>query len=209
MPAPESIPERLKRYRLDRFVKTLPTLPRSHGDIRFDPSRDDVKQFYVHVPVQSLADLKLWMGYPNEQYAHPKQEGRPTPGVDPPVQTRHVGLTVGPADEAVVEAAEHHVLFGYVDDSLLADPFWSSIVNGLLQRVPRIPIVLAENLVVPDGTTVTLANTPTAFFDRVTVYGSGSIRFLSDCKLIANTFEVLPAPSVSDGPGTTTTHTKR
>ena len=201
MPAPahiaETPQERLKRYRLDRFVTTLPTLPPAHGDVDFDPARDDLKGFYVQVPVKTLDDLKTWIGAPNDE--HPEHtagsKGR---------QIQEVGPAAELMDEAVIAAAERHVLFGRVDDAMLSDSFWSSIVNGLLGRISQISILIAQDLVVPDKTMVRIANTPTAYFHRVTVYGSGTIRFLSNCKLICETFERLPAPSTPGGPGTTT-----
>jgi hypothetical protein len=46
-----------------------------------------------------------------------------------------------------------------------------------------------QDLVVHDGQTVTISNTPTAFFDNVTVYGTGLLDFQGNCKLIAETVE--------------------
>ena len=201
MPAPERIAETpqelLKRYRLDRFVTTLPKLPPAHGDVDFDPARDDLKGFYIQVPVKALDDLKLWIGTPNEEHAGHAAvaKGRATQQAGPAPELM---------DEAVISAAEHHVLFGRVDDALLSDSFWSGIVSGLLDRISQISILIGQDLVVPDKTMVRIANTPTAYFHRVTVYGSGTIRFLSNCKLICETFEMLPAPSTPGGPGTTT-----
>jgi hypothetical protein len=193
----ETPQERLKRYRLDRFVTTLPKLPPPHGDIDFDPARADLKGFYILAPVKTLDDLKLWIGSPNDEHAAHTAASRGRP-------LSQVGPAPALLDDAVIAAAEQQVLFGRVDDALLSDPFWSGIVSGLLRRYSQIPILIAQDLVVPDRTTVRIANTPTAFFHRVTVYGSGTIRILSDCKLITETFEVLLAPSTSGGPGATT-----
>src|SRR5207237_435731 len=136
MPASERIAEtpqeRLKRYRLDRFVTTLPTLPPAHGDVDFDPARDDPHGLHIQAPVQTE-----------------ESKGR---------QIQQVGPAAELMDEAVIAAAERHVLFGRVDDAMLSDSFWSGIVSGLLGRISQISILIAQDLVVPDKTMVRIAN---------------------------------------------------
>jgi hypothetical protein len=176
--------QRLRDYRLDRFVTTLRELPETQEDIDFDPGNPDVRQFYVRAPVESLDDLKLWTGAPNDRLD--------------PQWTHHLKCVSVPApqtikdtefDPQLVADAEYNVRFGYVDDKLLSNAFWKLIAEGLLERWRTINILLLEDLVVYDGQTVTLSNTQTAFFRKVTVYPTGVINFQDDCKLVADTIE--------------------
>jgi hypothetical protein len=195
--SPESVEERLKAYGLDRFVKTLPTIAPTHDDIHFDPGRNDVKQFYIHVPVESLADLKLWTGLPNDHIDHSKYRNH-LKRVDEPVLTSVVGAEIlKVVDQQVVADAEFNLLFGYVDQELLRNPFWMAVAHGLLERVKDLHILHLQDLVVHDGQRVTISSTPTAFFQTITVYGSGVIDFRSGCKVIADTISHVPFPVVT------------
>jgi hypothetical protein len=191
LPIPEDPQERLKHYRLDRFVKTLPALPRSKGDIYFDPKREDVKQYYVRVPVESLADLKLWTGVPNDHIDHLRhwQHLRSVPS--PSIAKGRDDEMLRELGDAALADAEYNILHGFVDDVLIEDPHWGAIVRGLLERMQFINILTIDHLVVQDGQRVTISNTPTAYINRVTVYGSGSIVFASRCKLISDMIEHL------------------
>ncbi len=206
VPFPEGPQERLRHYRLDRLVTTLPTLPRVRGDIHFDPAREDVKQFYLQAPVQSLEDLKLWIGLPNDHVDHTRYWQHLRTVAVPPVSARPGNAVLNDLPPQVIADAEHNVLFGFVDEVLLADPFWKAIATRLLER-KHVAILHAADLVVDDGQSVTISNTPTAFFNRVTVYGSGSIILRNDCKLIADTVEHLPAAAGPMGIGSGGTHT--
>jgi hypothetical protein len=184
LPDAEGMAERFREYRLDRFGTTLREFPDTQADIPFDPANPDVRQFYVRAPVESLDDLKLWTGVPNDRLE--------------PTWTSHLKCVTVPAPQTVkqtaldpqlVADAEHNILFGYVDDKLLSNAFWRLIADGLLERWRTINILLLQDLVVNDGQTVTLSNTQTAFFRKVTVYPTGVIKFRDDCKIIADTIE--------------------
>jgi len=184
LPDAEAMAERIREYRLDRFATTLPEFPETQADIDFDPENPDVREFYVRAPVESLDDLKLWTGAPNDRLE--------------PTWTDHLKCVSVPApdtikgtvlDPQLVADAEHNVRFGYVDDKLLSNAFWRLIANGLLERWRTINILLLQDLVVYDGQTVTLSNTQTMFLRKLTVYRTGVIRFEDDCKLIADTIE--------------------
>jgi hypothetical protein len=200
-PDPQSIQERLEQYGLYRFVQTLPTLAPSYDDIHFDPACEDVKQFYLHVPVESLADLKLWTGLPNDHIDHTKYKNH-LKQVKVPTLAAQVGPEILQVVEPqVITDAEHNLLFGYVDDQLLRNPFWMAVAHHLLERNSSIYILHLMDLVVQDGQTVRISNTPTAFFRKVTVYGSGLIDFHGDCKLIADTVEHIPTPILGGDDG--------
>lgn len=192
-PSPDPI-ERLKFYRLDRFVSTLPTLPPTRGDLVLDPKRDDCKKYYARVPVESLDDLKLWLGFPNDHIDHRRHwqhlKHVPVPHVDP--RRQKGGDVLGHVPKQTIEDAEHNVLHGYTDADFLAHPFWSAIVKRLLDRWRFLDILTIADLVVSNGDTVTISGTPTAYFNRVTVHGSGRIVFDSNGKLIADTIEHIP-----------------
>jgi hypothetical protein len=195
--APEGVEERLKAYGLHRFVKALPTMEPTHDDIPFDPARNDVKQFYLHVPVESLADLKLWTGLPNDHIDHTKYRNH-LKRVKEPALTSVVGSEIlDVVEQQVVADAEFNLLFGYVDEELLRNAFWMAVAHGLLERVKDLHILHLQDLVVQDGQRVTISNTPTAFFQTITVYGSGVIDFRSGCKVIADTISHVPFPVVS------------
>jgi hypothetical protein len=190
LPDAEGMAQRLRDYRLDRFATTLQVLPETREDIDFDPDNPDVGKFYVRAPVQSLDDLKRWTGIPNDDIDHSKYTSHlkcvTVPGL---------GTVKGTElDPQLVADAEHNVRFGYVDDKLLSNAFWKLIADGLLQRWRTINILMLLDLVVYDGQTVTLSNTQTAFFRKVTMYPRGVISFQDDCKLIADTIENLASP---------------
>jgi hypothetical protein len=184
VPASESIEQRLRQYRLDRFVTTVGSLSPTHEDIYFNPARDDVKQYYVEVPVESLDDLKLWTGIPNDQIDHAKYRSH-LKMVRVPTLTSVVGReilkVVAPED---IAAAEFNLLFGHVNDELLRNDFWMAVAHGLLERMTSIHVLVLEELIVHDGQTVTVSNTPTAFFGNLITQGTGLVKFLCDCKLI-------------------------
>lgn len=186
---PEDPGERLKYFRLDRLAQTLPTLPRGKGDMQFDPGRDDAKQYYLRAPVASLDDLKLWMGLPNDHVDHARNWQHLRPVAVPWVAEGKGEAPLRGVRQETVADAEYDVLHGFVDDVLLQHEFWREIVRGLLDRHRFIDILALDELIVEDGQRVTIANTPTAYFNRVTVYGSGSIVFKNSCKLIADTIE--------------------
>ena len=81
-----------------------------------------------------------------------------------------------------------------MDDKLLSNAFWRLIADGLLERWRMVNILCLLDLVVYDGQTVTLSNTQTAFFRKVTLYGSGILSLQSDCKIITDTFEHIASP---------------
>jgi hypothetical protein len=183
--------ERLKFYRLDRFVKELPKVPPVKRDMHFDPNRADVKQFYIRVPVESLADLKLWMGFPNDHIDHLRY-WQHLKSVPVPLPNGRKQDVLADVPRQVIANAEHNVLCGFVDEVLLAHPFWKAIADGLLGRFQQIYILCLGDLIVEDLQTVTFSNTPTGYFNTVKVFGSGSIVLQNPCKLIANVVEYVP-----------------
>jgi len=206
---PSELRDWLREYRLDRHIKTWPTSSPPKGDLWFDPDRDDVKQYYVRVPVESLADLKAWMGAPNNT-AHGGERPDKTQATASASGGRQPApIITAASDDATVRAAERHVLFEDVDERMLGDPFWSGIVSGLLSRWREIPMLVLSSLVVFDDMTVRISNTPTALFDGVKIYPTGHLRFLNDCKLICRTFEMVPPKPTSPVGDVTTTYTTR
>ncbi len=187
-PTPEETQARLRLYKLDRFIKTLPSLPDVQG-LRLDPARDDVKQFYARVPVESLDDLKLWMGWPNDHVDHAKHWQHLRTVAVPPLLDRRSGDVLADVPPVTIANAEYNLLSGYVDPSLLSNAFWGAIASRLQDRYRNVWVLFASDLVVKDGDTVTISNTQTAFFNRVTMYGSGTVRLESDCKIIASIVE--------------------
>lgn len=187
----EGAQEHLERYGLDRFISVLPTMPATEEDIRFDPSDVQTQKYYLAAPVRSLDDLKLWMGIPND-HIDPTQPSDHLPCVNvPPVASIDV---LKQLDTQVFADAEYTLLFGYVDDDMLSNPFWGAVAEGLLGRFQSLSILALQDLIVHDGQTVVFSNTPTAYFNKVTVYPSGTLDFQSDCKLIAHTVEhIVPA----------------
>jgi hypothetical protein len=187
----EGAQEHLKRYGLDRFISVLPTVPPIVEDTHFDPSNAEAAKFYLTAPVTSLADLKLWTGIPNDHIDHAQYTDH-LPCVNaPPIASIDALKEI---DAQVIADAEYTLLNGYVDDELLSHPFWGAVAAGLVGRVPSLPILTLLDLIVNDGQTVVLSNTPTAYFNRVTVYGSGTLDFQSDCKMIAQTFKYIDSP---------------
>jgi hypothetical protein len=190
LPDAKGMAERLRDYRLDRFVTTLPELPDTQEDIHFHPDNPDVRKFYVRAPVESLDDLKLWTGIPNDYIDHSAHtEHLKCVTVPHPDTIKGSGL-----DPQLVSDAEHNIRFGYLDDKLLSHAFWRLIADGLLERWRMINILCLLDLVVYDGQTVTLSNTQTAFFRRVTLYGTGILSLQNDCKIISDTFEHIASP---------------
>ena len=182
--------ERLREYHLDQFVTKLPFLPEKTGDILFEPDDPELGEFYVRAPVESLDDLKLWTGIPNDFIDHSKHREHLRC-----VTVPHVDTIKGTAlDPALVADAEYNILFGYVDETLLSNPFWKLITNGLLERWRTINILCGLDLVVSDGQIVTLANTQTAFFRKITMYPRGIFRLQNDCKIIVDTIEHIASP---------------
>jgi hypothetical protein len=187
---PSDIQDWLREHRLARHIKWPTTPPVTKNDPHFDPEHDDVKHHYVRVPVESLADLKAWIGIPNakqplDEKGHPAQATHDSSRQPAPIVTGSTG-------DDTVRAAEFHVLREEVDDRMLGDAFWGGIIRELLGRWREVPMLVIPSLVVPDGTTARFSNTPTALFDTVTVYGTGSLRFLTSTKLICRTFELRP-----------------
>jgi hypothetical protein len=178
---------------LDRYISALPTMPPIERDIHLDPSDDDAAKYYLTAPVTSLADLKLWTGIPNDHIDHTQHTDH-LPCVKAPALASIDALKQVDAD--VIADAEYTLLNGYVDDKLLSQPFWGAVAAGLLARMPSVTIVTLLDLIVRDGQTVTFSNTPTAYFNRVTVYGSGTLDFQSDTKMIVQTFEYIDSPKV-------------
>jgi hypothetical protein len=189
----EGAQEHLERYGLDRFISVLPTVPPIEEDIHFDPSNADAANYYLTAPVTSLADLKLWTGIPNDHIDHTQYTDH-LPCVNVPVLASIDALKQ--IDAQVIADAEYSLLNGYAGDELLSHPFWGAVAAGLLERVPSLPILTLLDLIVRDGQTVVLSNTPTAYFNRVTVYGSGTLDFQSDCKMIVQKFEYIDSPKV-------------
>lgn len=186
---PSDLQSWLRQHRLDQHIqKWSTTPPAAKGDQHFDPERDDVKQYYVRVPVESLADLKAWIGIPNTKQP-PDEWSRPAQATHDSSR-QPAPIVIGSTEDATVRAAEFHVLREEVDDRMLGDAFWAGIIRNLLARWREIPILVIPSLVVPDGTTARFSNTPTALFDTVTVYGTGSLHFLTNTKLICRTFEL-------------------
>jgi hypothetical protein len=191
---PETIQERLKRYRLDRFVKALPTLPPTRDDIHFDPGRKELMQFYARVPVESLDDLKLWTGFPNDHIDHAKYKGHLKPFTVPALASMVGARVLDVVSDQTLADAEHNLLFGYVDQELLRDVFWMAVAHRLLERIPSLPILVIKDLIVYNDQRVTFSNTPTAFFNTVTLYGSGRLQFRDACKVITDKIESVPFP---------------
>ena len=207
---PSELRDWLRDNRLDRHITTWPTTTQPKGDVLFDPERDDMKQFYVRVPVESLADLKAWMGAPNRNPSGLDKAGRTDSRASGTAGGRQPApIQTGGLDDNTLRASERQVLFEDVDERMLGDPFWNGIIRGLLDRWHEIPMLVLPSLVVPDGVTVRIANTPTALFDSVKIYPTGHLRVLNDCKLICRSFEMVPPkPSTSVG-DVTTTYTTR
>jgi hypothetical protein len=136
------------------------------------------------------------MGIPND-HIDPTQPRDPLPCVNvPPVASIDALKQI---DAQVVADAEYIVLNGYVDQDMLSNPFWGAVAEGLLGRFQSLSMLTLLDLVVHDGQTVVFSNTPTVYFNKVTVYGSGTLDFQSDCKMIAHTFEsIVPAVSNDD-----------
>lgn len=196
---PSDLRSWLQQHRLDKHVQNWsPTRQAVKADIHFDPERDEVKQYYLRVPVGSLADLKAWIGIPNSKQPQLEQGGETQADRSsrPPAP-----IIMGSADDATVRAAEWHVLREEVDNGMVNDAFWGVIIRDLLARWREIPMLVIPSLVVPDGTVARFSNTPTALFDTVTVYGTGSLRFLTNTKLICRTFELRPGKSEPGKPG--------
>lgn len=188
----------MERYGLDRFISVLPSLPPTEEDIHFDPSEADAAKYYVTAPVTSIADLKLWTGIPNDHIDH-SQHTDHLPCVNVPRLASIDALKQ--LEPQVIADAEYILLNGYVDDKLLSQPFWGAVAAGLVARWPSLTILALSDLIVHDGQTVVLSNTPTAYFNRVTVYGSGTLDVRSDCKMIAQVFEYIDSPEVKGGVG--------
>ena len=184
LPDTGAMAERIRDYRLDRFGRTLRDFPETKADVHFDPDNADVREFYLRARVDSLDDLKLWTGVPNDRLEPAWTDHLKCVSVPPPQTIKET-----PLDPQLVKDAEHNILFGYVDDKLLSNGFWRLIADGLLERWRMLNILLLQDLVVNDGQTVTFSNTQTAFFRKVTVYPTGVIRLGSDCKIIADTIE--------------------
>jgi hypothetical protein len=140
-----------------------------------------------------MADLKLWTGIPNDHIDHAQHTAH-LPCVNVPALASIDALKQ--IDAHVIADAEYTLLNGYVDDKLLSQPFWGAVAAGLLARIPSLPILTLLDLIVRDGQAVTFSNTPTAYFNRVTVYGSGTLDFQSDTKMIVQTFEYIDSPKV-------------
>jgi hypothetical protein len=189
LPDAEAMAERFRDYRLDRFGTMLREFPETQADVHFDPDNPDVRQFYVRAPVESLDDLKLWTGVPNDRL-DPNDRSHLKCVSVPAAQT----IKETALDPQLVADAEQNILFGYVDDKLLSNAFWRLIAEGLLERWRTVNILLLQDLVVNDGQTVTLSNTQTAFFRKVTIYGTGVLSLQSDCKIIADTVEHIASP---------------
>jgi hypothetical protein len=194
----EGAQEHLQRYGLDRFISVLPTMPATERDVHFDPTDADAAKYYVTAPVTSLADLKLWTGIPNDHVDHTQHTDH-LPCVNVPRLASIEALKQ--LDAQVIADAEYTLLNGYVDDKLLSQPFWGAVAAGLVARWPSLAILALSDLIVHDGQTVTLSNTPTAYFNKVTVYGSGTLDVRSDCKVIAKAFEYIVSPEVKGGVG--------
>lgn len=206
---PQSVEERLRLYGLYGFIKELPTMPPISGAIHFDPANEQVNQLYIRAPVESLDQLKLWTGLPNDHIDHTRYRSH-LKQVTVPTLAEKVGPEILQVVEPqVIADAEHNLLFGYVDDELLRHPFWMAVAHRLLERNRSISILCLMDLVVQDGQTVTFSNTPTAFLQKVTVRGSGVLDFRDDCKLIADQIEHIPMPILDGGDddGTVTTRT--
>ncbi len=194
----EGAQEHLERYGLDRFISVLPSLPPTEKDIHFDPSDGDAAKYYLTVPVTSLADLKLWTGIPNDHIDHTQHTDH-LPCVNAPRLASIDALKQVEAE--VIADAEDVLLNGYVDDKLLSQPFWGAVAAGLVARWPSLTILTLSDLVVHDGQTVVFSNTPTAYFNKVTVHGSGTLDVRSDCKMIVRTFEYVSSPEVKGNVG--------
>lgn len=182
--------ERLKAYRLDRFVKALHHLPPAQQDLHFDPGREDTRQYYVRAEVGSLEDLKAWIGLPDDHVDHDRHQAHLKHVQVPDMPAG--GDVLGRVPPQTLADAEHNVLQGRVSEDMRSHPFWKAVIDNLLKQYRFVYILVIDHLDVATGHTVTLSNTPTAFFNRVTVHGSGSIRLDSSVKIIADVVEHVP-----------------
>ncbi len=146
----------------------------------------------VAVAPESLDDLKAWIGIPQDAVDHARN-GVPLRSLDldalPPEPFVFEELTA--EQQAAVEAAAYNLLFGPVDPGTVSSAPLSHVVDHLLSTNRELRVLAAQELTVRDGQTVTL-NSPTCVFESVTIYGTGAIRLLCDCKVITDTLTYVP-----------------
>lgn len=188
----KDLDERLKYYGLDPFIKTLPALPPTRADLRFDPKDEQTKRYYVRAEVKSFDDLKMWLGWPNDHIDHRRHWQHLKCVAVPFIDPRKQDDALRDVEANVIADAEYNLLHAYVDDVLLKHPFWKAVHRRLLDRYRFIDILAILELEVADRQTVTIANTPTAYFNQIRVHGSGRIVFENSGKVIADTIERIP-----------------
>jgi hypothetical protein len=182
----------LGRHRLDRHLTELPAFPELEGDVALDADNASVAANRVTVAPESLDDLKAWLGIPQDAIDHARN-GVPLRSVDSDAlpQEPFAFDELSSEQQEAVEAAAYNLLFGPVEPSAVATSPLSHVVDHLLAVNRQLTLIAGDELTVRDGQTITLEG-PSCAFNSITIYGTGSIRLLQDCKVITDSLTYVP-----------------
>lgn len=193
-PSPDMESSRLKQYRLDHVIKTLPAMPPLKGkDIHITPDDSAWSPFFFKVSPKDLEHLKLLAGVPSAAADHPLYKA-------PLKEVAHYNLPSAERMNAKMSHAEeqslydmaHNILFSSHPPELLSKSPLSPVVDFMLKKADGMTVFAAQDLIVLDGQTVTFDKTATLYFNNVIVHGTGQIVISAQVKLVAETIQYLP-----------------
>mgnify|MGYP001217497728 CR=1 FL=1 len=182
-----------RTIRLDRVRRVAPPIP-------------DFDSHLVDVEVSSLAQLKALAGVPmpgrparsadGSATGKSSSAGRGSCGCRSAVTSRPVALHAVPTErfqyeklredqrEAVNNLA-FNLLYGEVDDGVVARGPYAAVAEWVLERVKRLPVFVGTDLLVCPDEHVVFSGFATVTFDNVVVVGNGRITLGPSTKLFA------------------------
>lgn len=182
--------KRLQTYGLHKQLSKMPPLPEVDGDAVIDENDPQFRDNIITVHPESLHELKVLVGIPDGAVA----PGHGAKLHDVSHHVAHGALPKsGPFDPTALEEDDreafqrigYNLLMGPAHEDSL-DEVSKAVASSLVKSAQGMKVTVGDDLVVKDGQTYTIT-TPSAQFNTITIYGSGSISFsVPDVKIITN-----------------------
>lgn len=187
----EAVGDLLDRIGIRGIADTLPPLPENVYDL----SRDNpaLKENIITIYPKTLEDVRLLVGTSVSDGVRYKEHMNLPEHIQDTCQLDFsVSAEVPYMDLYNIANRILHFPCNETEELIGSNEVYQDAVKKIMEVAQAVPVLMAENLVVNDGEVYTIS-VPTAIFNTITIYGSGSIGFnVAQTKLVANTFNYYP-----------------